>query len=67
MTRYRRDLDAARRRLAAREHHTIHTPYGAVQYAEHGQGPPLLFSHPLVGGFDLGLGVPRAGSAMASG
>jgi pimeloyl-ACP methyl ester carboxylesterase len=56
MTRYRTDIDAARRRLAAREHHSIHTPYGSVQYAEHGQGPPLLFSHPLVGGFDLGLG-----------
>jgi pimeloyl-ACP methyl ester carboxylesterase len=56
MTRYRRDLEAARRRLAAREHHSIQTPYGAVQYAERGQGPPLLFSHPLVGGFDVGLG-----------
>ena len=56
MTRYRIDIDAARRRLAAREHHTIQTPYGAVQYAERGQGPPVLFSHPLVGGFDVGLG-----------
>ena len=56
MTHYRHDLDAARQRLAAREHHTIHTPYGSVQYAERGQGPPLLFSHPLVGGFDVGLG-----------
>jgi pimeloyl-ACP methyl ester carboxylesterase len=56
MTRYRRDLDAARRRLAAREHHSIQTPYGSVQYVERGQGPPVLFSHPLVGGFDVGLG-----------
>src|SRR5512132_520923 len=56
MTRYRTDIEAARRRLAAREHHSIQTPYGSVQYAEHGQGPPLLFSHPLVGGFDVGLG-----------
>jgi pimeloyl-ACP methyl ester carboxylesterase len=56
MTRYRTDIEAARRRLAAREHHSIHTPYGSVQYAQRGQGPPLLFSHPLVGGFDLGLG-----------
>jgi pimeloyl-ACP methyl ester carboxylesterase len=56
MTRYRHDVDAARRRLAAREHHAIQTPYGSVQYAERGQGPPLLFSHPLVGGFDVGLG-----------
>ena len=56
MTRYRHDLDAARRRLVARQRHSIQTPYGSVQYAERGQGPPLLFSHPLVGGFDLGLG-----------
>jgi pimeloyl-ACP methyl ester carboxylesterase len=56
MTRYQTDIEAARRRLAAREHHSIQTPYGSVQYAEHGQGPPLLFSHPLVGGFDVGLG-----------
>jgi pimeloyl-ACP methyl ester carboxylesterase len=60
MTRYRIDIDAARRRLAAREHHSIQTPYGSVQYAEHGQGPPLLFSHPLVGGFDLGLGCAES-------
>jgi pimeloyl-ACP methyl ester carboxylesterase len=60
MTRYRRDLDAARRRLAAREHHSIQTPYGSVQYAQHGQGPPLLFSHPLVGGFDVGLGCAES-------
>jgi pimeloyl-ACP methyl ester carboxylesterase len=56
MTRYRIDIEAARRRLAAREHHSIQTPYGSVQYAERGQGPPVLFSHPLVGGFDVGLG-----------
>jgi pimeloyl-ACP methyl ester carboxylesterase len=59
MTRYRRDIEAARRRLAARQHHSIQTHYGSVQYAEHGQGPPLLFSHPLVGGFDVGLGCAQ--------
>ena len=56
MSRYRRDLEAARGRLATREQYSIQTPYGSVQYAERGQGPPLLFSHPLVGGFDVGLG-----------
>jgi pimeloyl-ACP methyl ester carboxylesterase len=60
MTRYQTDIEAARRRLAAREHHSIQTPYGSVQYAEHGQGPPLLFSHPLVGGFDVGLGCAES-------
>jgi hypothetical protein len=57
MTRYRRDIEAARRRLAAREHDSIQTADGSVQYAEHGQGPPVLFSHPLVGGFDPDLGA----------
>jgi pimeloyl-ACP methyl ester carboxylesterase len=56
MTRYRHDLEAAGRRLAAREHHSIQTSYGSVQYVEQGQGLPVLFSHPLVGGFDVGLG-----------
>src|SRR5215211_4090808 len=60
MTRYRIDIEAARRRLAAREHHSIQTPYGAVQYAERGQGSPLLFSHPLVGGYDVGLGCAES-------
>jgi pimeloyl-ACP methyl ester carboxylesterase len=60
MTRYRRDLDAARRRLAARERHSIQTRYGWIEYAERGQGPPLLFCHMLFGGFDVGLGGAEA-------
>src|SRR4029453_18978623 len=60
MPRYQTDTGAPRRRLAAREHHSIQTPYGSVQFAERGQGPPLLFSHPLVGGFDVGLGCAES-------
>jgi len=67
MSRYRRDLEAARRRLAAREHHTIQTPYGAVQYAEHGGGPALLFSTRWSAASMWAWGAPRAGSGMASG
>lgn len=55
MSRYRHDLEAARQRLAARERHSIQTRYGSVEYADHGEGPPLLFSHLLFGGFDVGL------------
>jgi pimeloyl-ACP methyl ester carboxylesterase len=56
MTRYRTDIEAARRRLAAREHpqHLHPLRIGPIRPAR--PGPPLLFSHPLVGGFDLGLG-----------
>jgi hypothetical protein len=43
MRRYRRDLEAARRRLAARQRHSIRTRYGSIEYAERGTGPPLLF------------------------
>jgi hypothetical protein len=38
--RYRRDLNAARARLAAVERHVISTQWGAVEYAERGCGDP---------------------------
>ena len=60
MSRYRRELEAARRRLAARQRHSIHARYGSIEYAEQGVGPPLLFSYLLFGGFDLGLGTADA-------
>ena len=60
MGRYRRELEAARRRLAERERHSIQTRYGSIEYGERGTGPPLLFSHVLFGGFDLGLGSAEA-------
>jgi len=43
--RYRRDLDAARARIAAVERRVISTPWGAVEYAEQGHGDPLLVVH----------------------
>jgi pimeloyl-ACP methyl ester carboxylesterase len=43
--RYRRDLNAARARLAAVERHVIATPWGAVEYAEQGAGVPVLVVH----------------------
>jgi len=42
---YRRDLNAARARLAAVERHVISTPWGAVEYAEQGEGDPVLVVH----------------------
>ena len=43
--RYRRDLNAARPRLAAVERHVISTQWGAVEYAERGDGDPVLVVH----------------------
>ncbi len=43
--RYRRDLNAARARLAAVDRHLVSTPWGAVEYAERGSGDPVLVVH----------------------
>ena len=43
--RYRRDLNAARARLAAVDRHVISTRWGAVEYAERGSGAPVLVVH----------------------
>lgn len=53
--RYRRDLDAARARLAAVDHRVIRTPLGAVQYAKRGAGEPVLVIHGILQGCDGGL------------
>ena len=43
--RYRRDMKAARARLAAVDRHVIATRWGAVEYAERGSGAPVLVVH----------------------
>jgi pimeloyl-ACP methyl ester carboxylesterase len=43
--RYRRDMNAARARLAAVDRHIISTRWGAVEYAERGSGAPVLVVH----------------------
>ena len=43
--RYRRDMTAARARLAAVGRHVISTRWGAVAYAERGDGNPVLVVH----------------------
>ena len=45
LLRYRRDLKAARARLAAVERHVISTKWGAVEYAERGRGDLVLVVH----------------------
>ena len=43
--RYRRDMTAARARLAAVKRQVISTPWGDVEYAERGDGEPVLVVH----------------------
>ena len=51
---YRRDIDAARRRLAGRERRVLRDPrFGDIEYTEWGEGPAMILSHPLFGGFDM--------------
>lgn len=57
---YRGDMRAARFRLAGLDRRYLHAPMcGTIEYAEHGAGTALLFSHPLFGGCDAGLGLAQ--------
>jgi pimeloyl-ACP methyl ester carboxylesterase len=53
--RYRRDLRAARSRLAEVDRRVVPTDWGAVEYAERGVGEPLLVLHGIFGGCDEAL------------
>ena len=58
--RYRRYLQRDRERLARSGPSVIDTPFGRVEYAQAGDGPPVMVVHGVFGGFDLGVGVGRA-------
>jgi pimeloyl-ACP methyl ester carboxylesterase len=53
--RYRRDLDAAHARVARVDRRVVPTRWGAVEYAERGDGEPLLVVHGIFQGCDGGL------------
>ena len=57
--RYRRDLRHDQERLAAIERRVIVTPFGRVEYAQAGEGPPVLVVHGVLGGCDFGVGAGR--------
>jgi pimeloyl-ACP methyl ester carboxylesterase len=57
--RYRRDLARDRQALAAFEPRVVETPFGRVEYAEAGEGPPVLVVHGVLGGYDFGVGAGR--------
>lgn len=60
---YRQAMTAARARVAPEMSLLIETRHGALEYAEAGEGPPILFLHGTGGGFDQGLhmGAPLLG------
>lgn len=62
---YRRDLRTARDRVAAGSQ-VAQTPSGPIEYAQVGEGPPILLVHGAGGGYDQGLdlGMPLARSGF---
>jgi len=42
---YRRDIQAAHKRLQSLDSYTIDTPYGQMEYAVQGNGYPLFLIH----------------------
>lgn len=53
------DLAAARARLVGRSK-TVETSFGTLEYAEMGEGPPILVVHGAEGGFDQGIDMTGA-------
>jgi pimeloyl-ACP methyl ester carboxylesterase len=45
-------LRGAHERLSSIEHHSIASPFATIEYAEHGEGYPVLVLHGIFGGFD---------------
>jgi pimeloyl-ACP methyl ester carboxylesterase len=56
---YARNMKAARARLVSRSQ-TIQTPFGTLEYAEMGEGEPMLVVHGAEGGFDQGIDMTGA-------
>ena len=52
--RYRPDIDRARARISTGSRIAA-SPCGPIEYAERGEGPPVLVVHGAGGGFDMGL------------
>jgi pimeloyl-ACP methyl ester carboxylesterase len=53
--RYRRDIDAARRRVAALDRQTVGTAFGRIEYLDRGGGPVVLVVHGITEASDGGL------------
>lgn len=59
---FREDMAAARTSTVGRSQ-VVDSPWGPIEYADVGSGPPVLFIHGSGGGFDqaLAFGAPLAG------
>jgi pimeloyl-ACP methyl ester carboxylesterase len=57
--RFRRDLAAAHRRLDQVERSVVATRFGSVEFAEEGDGDPVLVSHGIFHGCDGGMASVR--------
>jgi pimeloyl-ACP methyl ester carboxylesterase len=55
LKRYRRDIDAAKRAIAALEWQSVETSYGRIEYLDHGEGPVVLVIHGITQAADGGL------------
>jgi pimeloyl-ACP methyl ester carboxylesterase len=58
--RYLRDIRAARKRLDNLGSQVIETACGPIEYAQTGEGYPVLVVHGAMGGFDQGLWIVRS-------
>lgn len=58
-TKFAHDLKAARVRLIGHSQ-TIQTSFGTLEYAEMGEGEPMLIVHGAEGGFDQGIDMTGA-------
>ena len=52
---YRRDIEAARRRIAALEWRSVDTSFGRIEYLDRGEGPVVLVVHGITEAADGGL------------
>jgi pimeloyl-ACP methyl ester carboxylesterase len=56
---YKRDLRRDHERVARFAPSVLDTRFGRVEYAQAGDGPPVMVVHGVLGGFDFGVGVGR--------
>jgi hypothetical protein len=60
MAGYRHGIDAACRRLAGCPRRILRDlRFGDIEYTQWGQGPAMILSHPLLGGFDMMTGFAQ--------
>lgn len=53
--RYRRDIEAAKRRIAALDWRSVETSFGKIEYVDRGEGPVVLVIHGITEAADGGL------------